>query len=40
LTSIFLLGYIPPVELEVEYTDEFERWWSHLSEDEQEEGRA
>jgi hypothetical protein len=24
------------VEWEVEYTDEFETWWSHLSEDEQE----
>ena len=40
LTSIFLLGYIPPVEWVVEYTDEFERWWSHLSEDEQEDVNA
>jgi hypothetical protein len=40
LTSIFLLGYIPFVEWEVEYTSEFETWWSHLSEDQQEDVNA
>ena len=35
MTFVFLKGYIPSVEWEVEYTDEFETWWSHLSEDEQ-----
>jgi hypothetical protein len=32
--------YIPPVEWEVEFTGEFERWWSSLSEDEQEDINA
>ena len=40
LTFIFLMGYIPAVEWEVEYTDEFETWWSHLSEDEYDEHLA
>jgi len=29
------MGYIPYVEWEVEYTDEFEAWWGQLTEDEQ-----
>ena len=28
--------YIPVVEWDVEYTDEFEKWWESLDEDEQE----
>jgi hypothetical protein len=35
LTYIFPIGYIPYVEWEVEYTDEFEAWWGQLTEDEQ-----
>jgi hypothetical protein len=31
------MRYIPDVEWEVEYTDEFEIWWNSLTEDEQEE---
>ena len=34
------MGYIPFVEWEVEYTDEFERWWNDLSGAEQEGIRA
>jgi len=33
--STFLLGYIPYVEWQVEYIDEFDAWWVELSEDEQ-----
>ncbi len=29
------MGYIPFMEWVVEYTDKFEAWWDHLSEDEQ-----
>lgn len=36
LATIYLMGYIPVVECEVEYTDEFETWWDDLTEDEQE----
>lgn len=32
--------YIPSVEWEVEFTGEFERWWSNLSEDGQEDINA
>ena len=35
LTRTFLPSYIPYVEWEVEYTDEFETWWARLTEDEQ-----
>jgi len=35
LTPVFLQGYIPQVEWEVEFTDEFEEWWESLTEDEQ-----
>jgi hypothetical protein len=31
----FHTGYIPSVEWEIEYTDEFEQWWDSLDEDEQ-----
>jgi hypothetical protein len=34
------MGYIPHVEWEVEYTDEFEAWWNELSEGEQEDVNA
>ena len=34
LTSIFQKRYIPFVEWEVEFTDEFCGWWDDLSEDE------
>ena len=34
--SAFHERYIPCVEWEVEYTDEFENWWASLDEDEQE----
>lgn len=37
LTETFLLGYIPSMAWDVEYTDEFESWWNSLGEDEQEE---
>jgi len=40
LTTAFLLGYIPSVEWEVEYTEEFEEWWNGLSEVEQEDVNA
>src|SRR6185369_4774493 len=36
LILIFHQSYIPYVEWEVEYTDEFEKWWESLDEDEQE----
>jgi hypothetical protein len=32
----FLRGYIPSMAWEAEFTDEFEAWWSALSESEQE----
>src|SRR3989442_5366275 len=35
LDSPFLVGYIPYVEWQVEYTDEFDAWWDKLSEEEQ-----
>jgi hypothetical protein len=35
LTLLFLLSYIPNVELDIEFTDEFGEWWDGLSEDEQ-----
>jgi hypothetical protein len=35
LDTIFHLGYIPPAEWEIEYTDDFGSWWSALSEEEQ-----
>jgi len=35
IARLLLLSYIPIVEWEIEFTDEFERWWSGLSEDEQ-----
>ena len=35
IVDIFLLSYIRDVEWEIEFTDEFERWWNGLSEDEQ-----
>lgn len=35
MTEIFPMGYIAKVEWEIEYTDEFGRWWDGLSEDEQ-----
>ena len=31
----FLRCYIPYMEWDVEFTEEFERWWNGLSEDEQ-----
>jgi hypothetical protein len=37
LTEIFLLGYIPSMAWDVEFTGEFESWWNSLGEDEQEE---
>ncbi len=40
LTSIFLPSYIPDVEWNVEYTDEFEQWWNDLTEDEQDDVEA
>ena len=40
LDSLFLLGYIPSVEWEVEFTDEFEKWWNGLGEAEQEDVSA
>jgi hypothetical protein len=36
LDGIFHRGYILGANWEVEYTDEFERWWADLSESEQE----
>jgi len=33
--NIFLLGYIPSMAWEVEYTDEFEAWWNTLTSEEQ-----
>jgi hypothetical protein len=36
----FHLCYIPSVEWEVEFTGEFERWWSSLTEEEQEDINA
>jgi hypothetical protein len=36
----FPLCYIPSVEWEVEFTEEFEQWWSSLSEEEQEDINA
>ena len=35
IARILLLSYISNVEWEIEFTDEFERWWSGLTEDEQ-----
>jgi hypothetical protein len=35
LEGIFLLGYIPLVACEVEFTDEFGMWWESLAEEEQ-----
>jgi hypothetical protein len=32
---VFHNCYIPPMEWAIEFTDEFERWWNNLSEDEQ-----
>ena len=40
LTRRFHWGYIPPVEWEVEYTEEFQGWWNSLSEAEQEDVNA
>lgn len=40
LTGIFHIGYIPSVEWEVEFTDEFGDWWNSLSEAEQEDVNA
>jgi hypothetical protein len=40
LTLIFHKGYNPFVEWEVEFMDEFGRWWNGLSEVEQEDVRA
>jgi hypothetical protein len=40
LDQTFLLGYIPSVAWEIEFTDEFETWWDSLSEAEQEDVRA
>ena len=40
LTRQFHWDYIPPVEWEVEYTEEFEGWWNFLSEAEQEDVNA
>ena len=40
LDQAFLLGYIPYVEWEAEYTDEFEQWWNSLTEAEQEDVNA
>jgi hypothetical protein len=35
LTFIFPVSYIPNVEWEIEFTDEFGEWWDGLTEDEQ-----
>ncbi len=35
LDQLFLIGYIPHMEWEVEYTYELEEWWNCLSEAEQ-----
>ena len=35
LDGIFHGGYIRPMNWEVEYTDEFDQWWSELTEEEQ-----
>jgi hypothetical protein len=40
LDKTFLIGYIPSVAWEVEFTDEFETWWNALNESEQEDIRA
>jgi hypothetical protein len=40
LDRVFHRGYIPYVEWEVEYTDEFEEWWNGLTGEEQEDVRA
>jgi len=40
LDDTFLIDYIPDLEWEVEYTDEFERWWESLTEAEQEDVSA
>ena len=32
---VFHSCYIPSMEWDIEFTDEFERWWNDLSEDEQ-----
>lgn len=37
---LFQIGYIPNMEWEVEYTDEFGYWWDRLSEAEQEDVAA
>jgi len=36
LDTLFLPGYIPLVDWDVEHTDEFESWWNSLTEVEQE----
>jgi hypothetical protein len=35
LDGIFHRGYICAINCEVEYTDEFDQWWSGLTEEEQ-----
>jgi hypothetical protein len=35
LDGIFHGGYIPSMNWEVEYTDEFDPWWSRLTEEEE-----
>src|SRR5258708_17323425 len=35
IDNTFPIGYIPHVEWQVEYTNEFDAWWGKLSEDEQ-----
>ncbi len=40
LTSSFLISYIANVEWEVEFTNEFGKWWNGLTEDEQVDVRA
>lgn len=36
LQGIFRMCYIGSMEWEIEFSDEFERWWNSLTEDEQE----
>ena len=36
IDEIFLVGYIPSMAYDIEYTDEFGEWWEALSEGEQE----
>src|SRR5580692_10144971 len=35
IDMVFHSCYIPSMEWDIEFTDEFERWWNDLSEDEQ-----